>query len=580
MNATIAPTIGRIPMIQTGQALQSLRDSGHNLPTALGEVVDNSIEARANSIFIRLDQATDSRGKKHVHRIAMADDGIGMDQHTLHRYLVLGFSSRYMRTDTIGKYGVGAKLAALNFGRHIEVWSRDAAASPWLHVDFDLDEAIKEETAGEVVGLEPPTDKAVPEDLASLLPAGSGTLVVWSRVDRLEEGRLAANFDELRLELEKELARIFRYFISNGIKIHVNSTPLIPHDPLMRMEGSWSDVVLTREASRDKKQPRRSQGPDHFPATLISDDRVPVASSKARLVVTLYPKEVIRKRGMGGDKLAKELRVPDNLGAISFVRMNREISYTNVPRMFPTGVQDPDRFIGVEVSFSPDLDDYFGIRNVKRGVEPHGELRDKIRRILEQQIATARRMIDEAWGQASREDHDNDGEHFPLLDAVKDVDTTMPKGRVEDDSGEEDVENALKELAKDLGRDNEEEQQAYVDKVKNLPFVIESVDYPGNMFITTQHLAGKVIIRLNTRHRFYRDMWEPIRAIADRAAGTVSGEEAVKTARRTIEALTLLLIAYGKAESMHLTPSEQYGDLVQYWGQFLSTMLNKIKDVV
>ena len=43
----------RIPMMKTGQALQSLRDSGHSLPTALGEVIDNSVEAKANNITIR-----------------------------------------------------------------------------------------------------------------------------------------------------------------------------------------------------------------------------------------------------------------------------------------------------------------------------------------------------------------------------------------------------------------------------------------------------------------------------------------------------------------------------------------------
>jgi hypothetical protein len=42
----------------------------------------------------------------------------------------------------------------------------------------------------------------------------------------------------------------------------------------------------------------------------------------------------------------------------------------------------------------------------------------------------------------------------------------------------------------------------------------------------------------------------------------VSGTEAVRTALRTIEALTLLVIAYGKAESMHQHPTEQYSDLV------------------
>nr|WP_316640827.1 hypothetical protein [uncultured Roseateles sp.] len=69
-------------------------------------------------------------------------------------------------------------------------------------------------------------------------------------------------------------------------------------------------------------------------------------------------------------------------------------------------------------------------------------------------------------------------------------------------------------------------------------------------------------------------------AISQRDPGTVSGDEAVKAARRTIEAMSLLLIAYGKAESMHSNPVEQYADLTQYWGQFLGTLLNKVKNVL
>jgi hypothetical protein len=100
------------------------------------------------------------------------------------------------------------------------------------------------------------------------------------------------------------------------------------------------------------------------------------------------------------------------------------------------------------------------------------------------------------------------------------------------------------------------------------------------MFIDIEHLNGQVIIRLNTRHRFYREMWEPIRSIAQRTPGGVSGDEAVRAAKRTIEALTLLLIAYGKAESMDENPRERYGDLRSYWGQFADSLMGKVKDVM
>lgn len=588
MNAIVKPIPdenGRIPMMNTGQALLSLRDSGYDLPTAVGEVLDNSIEARANRIRIRLDEATNARGKKHVHRIAVSDDGSGMDLDTLHHYLVIGFSTRYMGTNTIGKYGVGAKFAALNFGRRIDVWSRNSVDGAWLHTEFDLDDALRLEQQGRPVALDVPSAAPIPEELQDLLPSGTGTLVVWSQVDRLEEGRRASDFNELRVELEKELSRIFRSFIDGGIAIEVNGKKLIAFDPLMLTRGAWHDFVLTKYAAKaggDQKEKggkRSEKEMQHYESELILDEPIKIGRSLARLRVTLYPKEVVRKRGIGGDALAKELRVPDNLGNLSFMRLNREVAYTNVPRILPRGVQDPDRFIGIEVAFNPDLDEYFGIRNVKRGVEPHGELRDRIRELLQRAVPQARKKIDEMWGEIARAEIENDGEHAAVIAAVKDVDLLMPKGRAEETAKPEDVDRVLSDLASDLGYDKEEDRREYLERIRSLPFVLESVSFPGNTFISTQHVRGQVIIRLNTRHPFYRDMWTPIRELAEREPGAVSGEEATHAARRALEALQLLVIAYAKAESMDVNPSERYDDLTMYWGQFLATLMNKIKDV-
>jgi hypothetical protein len=558
-------TDAKVPVVRTGLALKSFRDAGYSFPTAVAEVIDNSLEANANSIAVLLSEHVDSRGKRHIPRVAFVDDGDGMDISTLHHYPQIGFSTRYMRTDTIGKYGVGAKLAALNFCTRLDVWSRPDTDGAWLHAMLDLDNLDDDEAM-----IATPDEAPIPEDLAPFMPS-KGTLVVWSNVDRLEEGRHAADPRQLRAELEKELARIFRYFLMGGIKVSVvdstsgSATDLLAHDPLFLMEGTWADQVIGK----------------HVKARVIADEQVPVAGSKARLRVTLYPKEVVRTRGKGGDEFAKKLRIPENEGSISFVRRDREINYTNVPRIFPRGVEVADRFIGIEVSFAPDLDDYFGVRNVKRGVEPHSDLRDKIRKLLERHVKEARQELDDLWGAAAAEEQEHGGEHSSVVEAAADANRTLPKSRAKGPSDEQERQQALNDLAGDvLGpKASRKDRDEYINRVRELPFVVESVDFPGNMFIDVRHLGNQVIIRLNTRHRFYREMWEPIKSIAERDAGTVTGEEAVRTARRTVEALTVLLIAYGKAESMDENPMDHYMDLRGYWGQFLDSLLGKVRNV-
>lgn len=561
---------GRIAIMLQAQALKSLRDSGHSLATAAAEVIDNSIEANANNINLWLFDEPEGRSKRrHISRIVTVDDGDGMSKDVLHQYPVVGFSTRYMRTDTIGKFGVGAKLAALSLGTRIDVWSRDDDTEPWRHCYFDLEQALDEEQNGvREAGVDEPDEEPVPSDLAHLLPRGTGTLVLWSNIDRLEEGRHAQTSDQLRVEVEKELSRIFRRFLNGGITISVNETALLPHDPLFLMEDTWADKVLAK--LHDDR--------DHFPAEVIFDEAVKCMGHEFNLAITLHPPEVTRKRGLGGDKLATQLRIPENEGAISFVRLDREINYTNVARIFPRGVSEPDRFIGVEVSFTPELDEYMGVRNVKKGVEPHDEFRQTIRRLLHKYLVTARKRLDERWDVIVHEEREVKGEHGPVGDAVERANKTLPKSRAKEPDTDE-IEQKLDDIAEDVVGSDSEAKERYKEQVRDRAFIIESVNLAGHGFIDTQHLGHQTIVRVNRRHRFYRELWEPIRSLADATEGSIDPADAQRTARRAVEALTLLIVTYAKAESMSEDPS-QYDDLRMYWGQFLHTLLGKVKDVL
>lgn len=587
MSATITAT--PIPPFLAGRALRSMRDAGFSLPTALGEVIDNAIEADANLVVIDMREVPVDRKHNAVDRIAIVDDGTGMTDEVLQHYLQVGFSTRYMRTDTIGKYGVGGITAALNFATRVDVWTRPKKMSPIRHVYLDLEEAERAEERGDAVGIMPPSDAPVPEDLAPLFPAGTGSLVVWSNIDRLADGAGAHEPGKLRHEVEQELSRIFREQLSGGITIRVQHAgavvELMPHDPTFRMGGTWADKILTDEAARNHPDGREAWAKDksrkeHFPATVVFDEEVPVADSKIHVAVTVYPPEVLRHRGIGGDNFAKKLRVPENEGRISFLRKGREISYTNVPYISDSRVQDRDRFIGVEVRFDPDLDPMMGVRNVKRGAEPNGDMRVALRKVLIPQIKAARKLIDDHWQQVGRDIAKSQGEHSTVAEAVSDVNRNMPKSRVVVEEDEDDTLQAFEDLATDVGKTDPDERAAYIDRVKRLPFVVESVDWPGDQLFEIIHAGKSTIIRLNTRHRFYKEMYAPVRNLSQQDPEGVSGEDAVAIARRAAEAITLLFIAYAKAESMHEDPDEQYNELRGWWGNFANYLLGKVKDVL
>jgi len=569
----------RVPLFLGGSGLRSLRDSGFHFSAALGEPIDNSLESKANKISVVLEDGTTSSGRKGIVRVVIADDGVGMEDAVLRRYLQIGFSTRYMSTKTIGKYGVGAKLAALSVAQRIDVWSRTDAAVPWRHMHLDLEELENAEKEGEQIFLGEPDELTFPAGLEQYVPEGSGTVVVWSKVDRLEEGRRARDTGRLRAEIERELARMFRYFLEGGIRIELNGKPLMPYDPLFLMEGTYNDAVLAKEYA-DTKSKSSDSATDakarHFAPELIADENIPVGESFARLRVTLYPREVLRERFKGGDELAKRLNIPGSEGVISFVRLDREINYTLVPRIFPSAVKEADRFIGIEVSFRPELDSYFGVRNVKRGVEPEDQLREEIRQRLSRYVNTARKRLKAVWSVADTAQHN--GEHDPVVKAVADADRTLPKGRVTQPA-DPDADALLRQMAADVGQETEAGISQYVEKHRNLPFVLESMDFPGNSFIEVQHTTEQTLIRLNVRHRFYRELWAPLRKIASAPEGSYT-EDIVELASRGIEALSLLVLAYGKAESMQTNPHELYDELRDYWGMFLNQFMTKVKDVV
>ncbi|EYD75304.1 hypothetical protein Rumeso_03128 [Rubellimicrobium mesophilum DSM 19309] len=564
----------REPVIQTVQALLALRDSGFSLPAALAEVVDNSIEAKARNIEVTLHEAVGRSGKGHVDYITIVDDGIGMPRKDLAKYLVIGFSTRWMRKDTIGKYGVGAKLAALNFGRCIDVWSRQDGKSPWLHVSMDLTAMDEAEKRGEsdAVTIAPPDDTPPLEEWVPKPPKGSGTVVVWSDVDRLEAGRAHDNFDGLVREARRELARIFREFINGGVKLKVNGYVLAAADPLFQMSGSFADVILAEEAKKNKRAVL-----DHYPPKLVIADREEIyikdADASAYLTVTVAPAAVLRERGKGGDDLARSLHINEAQGLISFVRFKREISYTIVPRMFPSGIRESDRFIGIEVSFDPDLDEYFGVRNVKHGVVPQFELRNRIRTMLKPYINTARKVIQEQWREQDRKNKVNGGEHESVVVAAAEVDKGLPKARAVALS-EAAALQIYRDLAKDVGHEDPAAVKDYVDRVSARPFTVETVDVAGKQFLDIHYLGGsKVVVRVNKRHKFYREIWAPLLAVNN---GEVEASDDMKTlARRATDAFTLMVIAYARATAMNDDPSE-YEELSSYWGIFLDTLMSKV----
>lgn len=96
----------------------------HELPTALADLVDNSIDAGASQVRIRLLTADD-----YVTGLLLIDDGSGMDEAGIDAAMSLSHRRDYGDSD-LGHYGLGLKAASLSQTDALDVYTRAIGGLP------------------------------------------------------------------------------------------------------------------------------------------------------------------------------------------------------------------------------------------------------------------------------------------------------------------------------------------------------------------------------------------------------------------------------------------------------------------
>ena len=563
-----ASTGQTVELVQADNALLSLRASGHDYCSAIGEVFDNSIQANANYINLRL--FTDKRvvGKNSkktevVDRVAIGDDGDGMDISVLHRALQLGYSTRYDDRGGMGRFGVGAKLGGISVARRLELWSRQNGDDPWLHTYIDLDEI----EAGTMTSIPTPMPSDLPADCADLV-GEHGTLVIWSNADRLamRESGGARQASTVESELMNYTARTFRKFLDGGIQITVGSTAVKPHDPL---------YLMTTTRFHEGKSPDAK-------AAIVVDESFdcpipwyPTRTAPVRVRMTLTHESFRRRRGDGGTDFAKDRRIDENEG-ISILRADREIFFGYLRSVQPsTEKVHIDRFWGAEISFSPELDECFHVRNVKKGAEPLNGLRDKLATYIFKTVESLRKQIRSTFDATETAERRESGVHKEAENVAAKTQDRSPKPRAGQDTPDDEREQKIKEAAKTLTQDNPERAAEVEEEIRNRPFTLISEGWPGSEMVEIEHLGSNAIVKLNMRHPFYREVYSPLVAKVEAALADGAPDDEKSLARLAQVGLDLLILSYARAEGMRKDGTEYYADLRTNWGVHLKNMIQE-----
>lgn len=206
--------------------IESMRSLGYSFPSAIADLLDNSISAKAKNIDIISTPGMEPS-------LIILDDGNGMAENELCEAMRYGSSNplETRREDDLGRFGLGMKAASLSQCRKLIVVSKKAgeiSAYSW-----DLDYVIDSES-WMLMGFTEEEMLQFPH-IDQLLEKEHGTYIYLSEFDRIKEGtgNLSETFNKCLDDMINHLALVFHRFIDEGLTIRVNQLALEARDPFL-----------------------------------------------------------------------------------------------------------------------------------------------------------------------------------------------------------------------------------------------------------------------------------------------------------------------------------------------------------
>jgi len=340
-------------------AVKALRDSGYkNAAHAIAELIDNSLQAGATNVQLlcaEMYQTGGTRNHARIHEIAVIDNGSGMNAPTLRQALAYGNGTRLNDRSGMGRFGMGLPNSSLSQAARVDVWSWQDGKEP-IHTYLDLQE-INE---GHLKSVPAPEKRAIPSvwRVAAQNIEKSGTLVVWSKVDRCTWRTSRAIIENS----EFAIGRMYRMFLQSGrasirmaaFDINDPSSFTIDkvaqaNDPMYLMQitscpAPWDQTAMFEPHGDPREIEVGFNGKKHIVRVTFS-----IAKKPAR-------------EGYNPGRKDYGQHAAHNVG-VSIVRANRELE---LQLAWTTRHEPRERWWGAQVEFPPALDEIFGVTNDKQ----------------------------------------------------------------------------------------------------------------------------------------------------------------------------------------------------------------------
>jgi len=593
--------------------IKAMRDSGYkNTAYAVAELIDNAIQANATMVevlCIERSKIVSKRKRRRLHKVAVLDNGSGMNSATLRKALQFGNGTRLNDRSGIGRFGMGLPNASISQTRRVDVWSWQNGPDNAIHSYIDL----REIENGTMRDVPEPEHDPVPDRWRSLSNGldKSGTLVLWSKLDL---DRLTWKSAKPTLHYtERVVGRIYRRFIMNKsvtIRLFANNedTEEEPQDDLAVFDDPLYLSPSPRMPEPFDKQPMFDLA--------FEDPQEIIYEGKAHTVMVRYSVANKATVDLAGTKNRGKMPYGKNAEAnlgVSVLRAGREI-------MLDEGwciKYDPrERWWGAEVEFPPALDELFGVTNNKQAATHFSELAkiedwNYIAEEGEHYIDVVNRL---------KEEGDPRGWLFPLANSIRrnliqlrdiikaqsagsrssrkarhheadDVTTAVNVGWKERSKekpieGEDQptTEQDLQRIHSDLTKNKRYSDTAAEELVQlihdaNLKVVFLEADFTNAYELFNVEMKGNVTeITFNRKHPAFDDIFGTVATVDEDVAG-LSDQEMLERLTRATNAIKITFAAWARYEREAGVDRTQALQKIRFdWGQIAAQFLQPEDD--
>lgn len=228
--------------------LGAMRSIGYTPPTAIADLVDNSISAGATRISLLVEP---SRDHTHSGYVVVEDDGSGMEYDALAKAMRWGGDgpTAPRNPSDLGRFGLGLKTASLSMGQILTVATRSTAGQPLSILSWDMSHVA---VAGWQMlrGARGDAEQLVASSRLGTDSSARGTVVVITRLDKLVTGSgLAAHTTAAAASVTRKVAAhlgmVFHEFIADGVDIRLGDSAVPAWDPFEEAHQCTRELLGT-----------------------------------------------------------------------------------------------------------------------------------------------------------------------------------------------------------------------------------------------------------------------------------------------------------------------------------------------